>query len=617
MLEKSLKNLVSIILLLCLVSEAHTDSSVWQITDTYSIPLTQTARDRLQTEYFSLGQWSVATAITDLYHDVWRYPTVNDVNSAGVFVIYANMIGLGDFNNDGRQDLLMNWTVFPHVLDRPPIAPSFFMNEDGLLKLHTNSWIGDPAERKFAFKVGVADFNLDGVDDVVMSSMGIATRLPDGKFDINWERISLLMSQSQGFVDFSAQIEGQESGVIKGFSFAHDIAVGDVNGDGFPDFYQGRHLFIGDGRGVFSLRNDLIPKEAGPGFRAVMSSAMGDLDNDGVDDLVIALMEPAMGIPGKADPEVDKSGWIFLSNGSPNLANAKMVPLPAGLYGLENSKHNSMKLADLNGKGRLDIVIGQTKAEPYYRGRQLQVLINQGDGVFTDESAARVSDSIHPNAQGAGTVFVMDVNGDGYPDIVDKTTDGHLAILINDGAGFFEIMPMSLLPLVQNHHLQEFEQFEGREWYTDDAGQLFKNVTNTLHIYPIDLHGDGVVSFLVQIVLPRPVNIQIRPGDFFRSVLYTITPKKPYKPVPGARMLSDQECLFQWAESIEPQLLPDRGVVTSRQGAVNYRYYGSTDTYLGFRANRVLLYRPAESDQIVDLGGLYEFLPHARAARCN
>lgn len=36
-----------------------------------------------------------------------------------------------------------------------------------------------------------------------------------------------------------------------------------------------------------------------------------------------------------------------------------------------------MKLADLNGNGRLDIIIGQTRAEPYYRGRQLQVLINQ------------------------------------------------------------------------------------------------------------------------------------------------------------------------------------------------------------------------------------------------
>lgn len=127
------------------------------------------------------------------------------------------MIGLGDYNGNGKQDLLMNWTVFPHVLERPPIAPSFFTNEEGELKLQTNSWIGNPAERKFAFKVGVADFNLDGVDDVVMSAMGIASRMPDGNFDINWERISLLTSQSDGFSDFSAQIQGQENGVINGF----------------------------------------------------------------------------------------------------------------------------------------------------------------------------------------------------------------------------------------------------------------------------------------------------------------------------------------------------------------------------------------------------------------
>lgn len=582
-----------------LIPSAYANSP-WTVTDNYNLPLAANAMARLQTEYFQLKQWNVISALTNQYHEPYFYPTANDPHPASVHVMDAHKIGLGDFNGDGRQDLIISWTTFPHVVERPPIPPTVLLNEAGSLKLPVNIWAAEPPARMFAYKAGVADFNLDGIDDVVLGAFGVLKRNADGTYQNTWERIPLMVSQGKQLADFSDKIAGQEKGVLEGFQFAHDMAVGDVNGDGFVDFYQGRHLFIGDGTGKFTVRNDLIPSEAGPGRHYVMSSAIGDLDNDGVDDLVIGVAD---GQPAASAV----SGWIFLSNGQPNLANAKKIPLPEGRFGLLNNKHNSMALGDLNGDGRLDIIIGQTAQQPYYKGRQLQLLMNKGGGVFADETDLRLAQAIRPDAQGEGITHIMDINGDGYPDLVDSSGEkpDHVAILVNNGQGVFKRMPMSLFPIVQNYHLAGKESWEGQSF----------GVSRTGYIYPIDLDGDGVASYVVQMFL-NPDRWPMQRGDFNRSVIYTVSPRKPYEPVAGPKYLSDHECLFNWAEKIEPGLLPDKGVRTQRLNGIDYRHYPGTNTFLGFRENRVLLYQPSVSAALVNLGGIYQYLPLARAAGC-
>lgn len=575
-------------------------SSPWIVSDQINIPLASSAESRLRTEYYRLGQWNVIATETKQYHEAYFYPTANDRQDAGVHVMDAHKIGLGDFNGDRRQDLIISWATFPHVVEKPAIAPTVLLNKEGKLELSSNIWANDPPATMFAYKAGVADFNRDGVDDAVLGAFGVLRRLADGGYQNTWERIPLMVSDGNRLVNFSDRIVGQESGVIPGFTFAHDMAVGDANGDGITDFYQGRHLFIGDGSGRFNVRNDLLPLEARPGLHYVMSSAMGDLDNDGVDDLIIGVAD---GQP--TTPAV--SGWIFLSHGQPNLASARTVPLPVGRFGLLNTKHNSMHVADLNGDGRLDIVIGQTKAVPYYGGREVQVLINRGSGEFVDETELRAAEAIRPDAQGEGITLVMDINGDGYPDMVDQAggKPEDVAVLVNNSQGVFKRLPTSQLPIVQNFHLAGKEDWEGETF-----GQ-----SRTGYIYPIDLDGNGIASFVVQMFL-NPDRWPMQPGDANRSVIYTLSPVKPFEPVSGSRYLSDTECLFQWAEKIEPGLLADKNVQTQRVEAIDYRHYASTNTYLGFSAHRVLLYQPTVSNAVLDLGGIYQYLPAARAGGC-
>lgn len=581
------------------VPHAFSDTP-WSVVDNYSIPLTGNAYERLNTEYFSLDQWNVITAQSSQYHESYFYPTVNDLNGAGVHHMDAHKIGLGDFNGDGRQDVIISWATFPHTIEKPAIAPTILLNDGGSLKLADDIWATEAPARMFAYKAGVADFNQDGVDDAVLGAFGILKRLPDGSYENTWERIPLMVSEAGKMADYSANIAGQETDVIDSFNFAHDMSVGDVNGDGFIDFYQGRHLFIGDGTGKFTVRNDLIPTEAGPNLHYVMSSAIGDLDNDGVDDLVIGLADGQT-----TQPAI--SGWIFLSDGQPNLANAKKVQLPEGRYGLLNTKHNSMNLADLDGDGRLDVVIGQTAGTPYYDGRQLQVLMNRGQGTFIDETDLRVTEAIRPEAQGEGISSIMDINGDGYLDIVDSAggEPDDVAILVNDGTGKFKRIPTDQLPIVRNFHLAGNESWEGESY----------GVGRTGYIYPIDLDGNGVASFIVQMFLIQDRWPQ-QQGDVQRNLIYTISPNKPFEPVAAPAFLSDTECLLNWGEKIEPGLFPDSNVETQRLMDIQFRHYPATNTYLGIKANRILLYQPSISEAMVDLGGVYQYLPSARAAGC-
>lgn len=159
--------------------------------------------------------------------------------------------------------------------------------------------------------------------------------------------------------------------------------------------------------------------------------------------------------------------------------------------------------------------------------------MNRGDAGFVDETDLRLSAAIRPGAQGEGITFVMDINGDGYLDIVDSAggKPDDVALLVNDDDGFFERIPTSELPIVENFHLSGLEGWEGESY----------GAARTMYIYPIDLDGDGVASFAVQMELPQA----FAPDDgeeYHFTVLYSIKPRKPFKPtaVPRWRIFKDQ-----------------------------------------------------------------------------
>ncbi|MFY8064529.1 MAG: FG-GAP repeat domain-containing protein, partial [Usitatibacteraceae bacterium] len=109
---------------------------------------------------------------------------------------------------------------------------------------------------------------------------------------------------------------------------------------------------------------------------------------------------------------------VLLNDGSGDFTKRPEVKLPRSVFGANQSSQDIVA-HDVNGDGRIDLIICGTQGEPGYVGRFLQILINNGDGTFRDESSTRLIGS-SSKSTGAWNRFIRlaDLNGDGVLDIV-------------------------------------------------------------------------------------------------------------------------------------------------------------------------------------------------------
>jgi hypothetical protein len=260
--------------------------------------------------------------------------------------------------------------------------PSGALNEEFAISLDTVS-----APQALA----VGDFNGDGSPDIAVADLG------DNTVTV------LLGNGSGGFTQ------------APGSPFAagnqpHDIAVGDFNGDGIQDLAVASEnasditILLGNGSGGF-IAAPGVPLPTGIYGAAIR---VGDFNNDGIQDLVVA---------GTGYTNV----IVLLGNGAGGFSPAPSSPIPIG------TQPDSFAVADLNADGNQDIVVVD------YWSNSLTVLLGDGSGGFKQASGS-------PFAVGAGptSVAVGDFNHDGIPDLAaTNSSDSTVTVLLGDGSGNF------------------------------------------------------------------------------------------------------------------------------------------------------------------------------------
>ncbi|HYE45070.1 MAG TPA: hypothetical protein VEA44_04770, partial [Caulobacter sp.] len=373
------------------------------------------------------------------------------------FEFAGGALAAGDLNGDGLTD----WIVGARSFDGDAGAGSgavyvVFGDEDGL---PTNITLAD-LDGTDGFRIegtngtnylGYAvaagrDINGDGIDDLVVGAPGLDDTGAEagGVYVIYGKQTSFGAVVDVG--DLTAADGANIDGVVAGDRLGRNIALGDVNGDGFADiligslFSDGYAAEAGNAWVVFGVDGglpldvDLNTLDGTNGFRLDGgntgdrfggSVAIGDINGDGLEDIIVGASAQsgsfsyggaAYVIFGSEDPFSAVLNMQLLNGTNGYRIDAESADDRLGssvAYG-----------GDVNGDGIGDIVLGAPGVGGFYTGAAYVLFGGASPGAsfslagLDGDNGFRVDgtslyDTVGMTVGGAG-----DVNGDGFDDIV-------------------------------------------------------------------------------------------------------------------------------------------------------------------------------------------------------
>lgn len=332
-----------------------------------------------------------------------------------------------DFNADGRADLLFvaedTITRLPFLGLRVGLAGSGFGPVQRLVGLGSAATC--PSQQLVA-----GDFDADGRPDIAMacaSFLRVYLQTSPGVFTL--ERPGFNGSSAFGSADFNGDgrtdlaLLGTPPGVDIGaqkswhvitrgsngawtalaspaiggdFAAPRGGVVGDIDNDGRQDLVWLRASFdgrlelawlLGQGTGFAAPQSQALATGSGAGSLADL--ALGDIDGDGRTDLLVSLSAPG--------------GRLLVLRGQAGGGFAVAQDLPSALAPF------GVTLGDVNGDGRVDALVNHAYE------RQLGVYLMAASGSLEPE---RLFETGTAQALDGRSSAVADVNGDGRPDVL-------------------------------------------------------------------------------------------------------------------------------------------------------------------------------------------------------
>jgi Ca2+-binding RTX toxin-like protein len=421
---------------------------------------------------YSAGQSYVVFGSNSGFAEGLDLSTLNGSNGFAINGIAAvdqsgwSVSSAGDVNGDGFDDLIIG-AAYADPNGIPLAGQSYvvFGSNSGFaegLDLSTlNGSNGFAINGIAAFDnsgssvSSAGDVNGDGFDDLIIGANGAD---PNGISDAGQSYV--VFGSNSGFAAglSLSTLNGSNGFAINGIA-VYEVSgksvssAGDVNGDGIDDLiigvpgadpngisYAGQSYVVFGSNSGFGAGLDLSTLNGSNGFAingiaafdnsgSSVSSA-GDVNGDGIDDLIIGTKN--------ADPNgISSAGQSYVVFGS-NSGFAAGLDLSTlngsngfainGIAAGDNSGWSVSSARDVNGDGFDDLIIGAVFADPngnYSAGQSYVVFgSNSGFGAGLDLSTLNGSNGFAINGiatsdrSGSSVSSAGDVNGDGFDDLI-------------------------------------------------------------------------------------------------------------------------------------------------------------------------------------------------------
>lgn len=302
---------------------------------------------------------------------------------------------VGDVDGDGDPDLLIAHEHRPNIL----------LLNDGEGRF-TNGSDRIPSAELDSEDVGLGDFDGDGDLDAVVVTEDDRTN-------------ELYLNRGDGtFRDASGRLP------VTGTSNA--VAVRDLTGDGAPDILignNGQNVFLeNDGDARFTdATGERMPRL----LDVTQDLELGDVDGDGDPDLLV----------GNED-----RNRLLINDGTGSFEDQSSDRL---VYRDGREETREADFGDVDGDGDLDVLFANVRAFVREADPSNRLLLNDGEGRFTDVSGDRLPRDDDRSFDGD----FWDVDRDGDPDVVTSNSSVDMAarrieaapyrVYLNDGSGRF------------------------------------------------------------------------------------------------------------------------------------------------------------------------------------
>lgn len=310
--------------------------------------------------------------------------------------IHKATLSVADFNGDGKADFL----VTPENKNAGWKGWKLYLSHGTYFEQVSNgtwNWPDDETEQ-----VACGDFNGDGYDDVVVK------RVHAGKYHNCDLYLSTVGSDGKVSLKFSK--------CFLSLSTDYGIKTVDLNGDGAVDFfawiYNSKECKL-----IYSVvaSDGILPLN----YTAQRYSSMnwdrvefGDFNGDGLTDVM--------------NMDQGTKCYVMFSDGSGTMTRETNMVWP--------NKFHHIKFGDFNGDGKSDMLLTGTDSGDW---DEWCILYSKGDGHYESVYQRKLFDGSTKD------IFVADINGDGFDDILaidTKSTENETVrplAYLNDGQGGF------------------------------------------------------------------------------------------------------------------------------------------------------------------------------------